>query len=99
MLGMVVNTACTPLEASALMLMPENVDQHMMYTAQQRLNGYTEVVRHAIRWKVTFDKKVRKSKTGKVIFTKGQLMQVFNSGLSMTLHIERKLQVIWLGPH
>ena len=49
MLGMVVNTTCTPLEVSTLMLTPENVDQHMMYTAQQRLDGYTEAVRHVIR--------------------------------------------------
>jgi hypothetical protein len=99
LLGMVVNTARTPLEASASMLTPENVDQHMTYTAQQRLDGYTEAVRHAIRRKATFDKKVRKSKTGEVIFTKGQLVQVFDSGLAMTLRTERKLQAIWLGPH
>ena len=81
------------------MLTPENVDQHMTYAAQQRLNGYAEAVRHAIRQKVTFDKKVRKSKTGEVIFTKGQLVQVFDSSLSMTLRTERKLQAMWLGPH
>ena len=99
MLGMVVNTAHTPLEASASMLTPENIDQHMTYTAQQRLDRYAEAVRHAIRGKATFDKKVRKSKTGEVIFTKGQLVQVFDSSLAMTLRTERKLQAIWLGPH
>ena len=38
-------------------------------------------------------------KTGKVIFTKGQLMQIFNSGLAKMLCVERKLQVMWKGPH
>jgi hypothetical protein len=71
----------------------------MTYAAQQRLNGYAETVRHAIRRKAMFDKKVRKSKTGEVTFTKGQLVQVFDSGLAKTLRTERKLQVMWLGPH
>jgi hypothetical protein len=44
LLGMVVNTARTPLEASASMLTPENMDQHMTYTAQQRLDRYAEAV-------------------------------------------------------
>ena len=35
MLGMVVNTANTPLEVSASILTPENVDRHMTYAAQQ----------------------------------------------------------------
>ena len=33
-------------------------------------------------------------KTGKVIFMKGQLVQVFDSGLAKTLHMERKLQAM-----
>ena len=71
----------------------------MTYAAQQRLDGYAEAVRHAIRRKATFDKRVRKSKTGEVVFTKGQLVQVFDSGLAKTLRTERKLQAMWLGPH
>ena len=35
MLGMVVNTANMPLEVSASILTPENVDRHMTYAAQQ----------------------------------------------------------------
>lgn len=99
LLGMVVNTADTPLEASTSILSPENVDRHMTYAAQQRLDGYAEAVRHAIRRKATFDKKVRKSTVGEVTFTKGQLVQVFDNGLAMTLRTERKLQAMWLGPH
>jgi hypothetical protein len=99
MLGMVVNTVNTPLEVSASILTPENVDKHMTYTAQQRLDGYAEAVRHAIQRKATFDKRVKKSKTGEVIFTKGQLVQVFDSGLAKTLRTERKLQAMWKGPH
>jgi len=99
LLGMVVNTANTPLDASSSILMPENVDQHMTYAAQQRLDGYAEAVRHAIRRKATFDKRVQRSKTGEVTFTRGQLVQVFDSGLAKTLRTERKLQAMWRGPY
>ena len=99
MLGMVVNTTNTPLEVSTSILTPENVDRHMTYAAQQRLDGYAEAVCHAIRRKATFDKQVKKSKTGEVIFTKGQLVQVFDSGLAKTLRTERKIEPMWKGPH
>jgi hypothetical protein len=98
LLGLVVNTVSTPIEASTSLLPPESVDQHMAYTMQQRLDGYSEAVRHAIRRKATFDRKVLKSRGGEVIFQKGQLVQVYRNDLANTLSTDRKLQPMWSQP-
>jgi hypothetical protein len=45
MLGLVVNTVNTPLETIASVLTPSDIDNHLAYAAQQRLDGYTEAVR------------------------------------------------------
>jgi transposase InsO family protein len=99
MLGLVVNTANTPLQASTSVLTPTDVDNHLTYAAQQRLDGYAEAIHHAIRRKATFDKKVLKSKAGPVTFRKGQLVQVYRSDLMTTLSTDRKLQPMWTGPY
>jgi hypothetical protein len=75
LLGLVVNTASTPLEASTSVLTPSDIDNHLAYAAQQRLDGYAEAIHHAIRRKATFDKKVLKSNAG-VIGTVGRDLQV-----------------------
>ena len=98
LLGLVVNTVNTPLEASASLLPPEDIDVHFAYAAQQCLNGYSQAVQHAIRRKVAFDKKVIKSQGGRVTFTKGQLVQVYRSDLANTLSTERKLTPMWSMP-
>jgi hypothetical protein len=49
LLGLVVNTASTPLEASTSVLTPSDIDNHLTYAAQQRLDGYAEAINHAIR--------------------------------------------------
>lgn len=99
MLGLVVNTANTPLEVSASVLTPSDIDKHLTYTAQQRLDGYAEAIHHAIRRKATFDKKVLKSRAGVVTFRKGQLVQAYRSDLMNTLSTDRKLQPTWSGPY
>ena len=99
MLGLVVNTANTPLEASASVLTPSDIDKHLTYTAQQRLDGYAEAIHHAIRRKATFDKKVLKSRGGVVTFRKGQLVQAYRSDLMNMLSTDRKLQPTWSGPY
>ena len=48
MLGTVVNMMNMLLEVSTSILTPENMDRHMMYAAQQRLDRYTEAVHHAM---------------------------------------------------
>ena len=85
MLGLVVNTANTPLETSASILTPSDIDKHLTYAAQQRLDGYAGAIHHVIRRKATFDRKVMKSRAGVTMFKKGQLVQVYHSDLMNTL--------------
>lgn len=89
--------ASTPLEASMSVLTPTDVDGHLTYVAQQCLDGYVEAVRHTIRRKATFDKKVRASKVGVITFKRGQLVQAYHSNLMNTLSTDRKLQPSWSG--
>ena len=42
LLGLVVNTSKTPVEVSSSFLPPSDIDNHMTYAAQQRLDGYAE---------------------------------------------------------
>jgi transposase InsO family protein len=98
LLGLVVNTSKTPMEVSNSFLPPSEIDTHMAYSAQQRLDGYAEAVHHAIRRKATFDRKVLKSKAGVVEFKNGQLVQVFRDKLASTLSTERKLAPLWSPP-
>ncbi|KAJ3507688.1 hypothetical protein NMY22_g16851 [Coprinellus aureogranulatus] len=98
LLGLVINTAKTPLEASSSILPPKDIDTQITYVAQQRLDGYSEAVRHAIRRKAIFDRKVEKSRAGVVVFEEGQLVQVYRSDLYNTLSSERKLTPMWSGP-
>ena len=99
LLGLVVNTSKTPMEVSSSFLPPSDIDTHMAYTAQQRLDGYAEAVHHAIRRKTAFDRKVVKSRAGVVEFKKGQLVQVYRTKLAQTLSAERKLAPLWSPPH
>jgi ABC-type uncharacterized transport system permease subunit len=72
---------------------------HFAYTAQQRLNRYSQAVQHAVCHKAAFDKKVINSKGGEVTFTKkGQLVQVYRSNLMHTVSMERKLTPMWSPP-
>lgn len=99
MLGLVVNMANTPLEVSASVLTPLDIDNHLAYAAQQCLDGYAEAVHHVIRRKAMFNKKVVQSKAGVAIFKKGQLVQVHCSDLMNTLSTDCKLQPSWSGPY
>jgi len=83
LLGLVMST---PLEASASLLPLEDIDMHFAYAAQQHLSGYSQAVQHAIHHKAVFK------------FTKGQLVQVYQSNLTNTLSTERKLAPMWLPP-
>jgi hypothetical protein len=71
---------------------------HIAYAVQQRLDGYEAIVKHAIVHKHTFDKCIQ-AKLGEVIFTKGQLVQVYHSDLDYTFKTERKLAPKWLPPY
>jgi hypothetical protein len=71
---------------------------HMAYAAQQRIDGYEAIVKHAIGRKKTFDKRVLKQ-SGEVTFHTGQLVQVYRSNLDYTFKTERKLIPKWSQPY
>ena len=70
----------------------------MAYVAQQRLDGYAEAVAHALKRKATFDRRVLAKNPGEVIFSKGNLVQIYRSDLDFTFKTERKLLPKWSMP-
>lgn len=99
LLSLIVNTTPTPLEVSSSMPTSSDFDTHMMYAAQQRLDGYSEAIRHAMDRKTRFDRRVLESREGEVMFEKGQMVQVHRSDIAKTIGSERKLAVMWSEPH
>ncbi|THU79221.1 hypothetical protein K435DRAFT_557629, partial [Dendrothele bispora CBS 962.96] len=75
-----------------------DVDIQMAYAEQQRLDGYDAIVRHAVKRKQVFDKRVLKRHPGEVMFKKGQLVQIYRSDLDYTFRTERKLIPKWSPP-
>ncbi|THV06373.1 hypothetical protein K435DRAFT_578258, partial [Dendrothele bispora CBS 962.96] len=75
-----------------------DVDIQMAYAEQQRLDGYDAIVRHAVKRKKVFDKRVLKRHPGEVMFKKGQLVQIYRSDLDYTFRTERKLIPKWSPP-
>jgi hypothetical protein len=71
---------------------------HIAYVAQQHLDGYKAIVKHAIAQKHTFNKHIHTS-SGEVTFTEGQLVQVYHSNLDYTFKTERKLIPKWSQPY
>ena len=98
LLGLVVNTSKTPVEVSSSFLPPSDIDNHMTYAAQQRLDGYAEAVQHTVQRKAAFDRRVIKSKAGMVEFKTGQLVQVYRNKIALKLSTERKLTPLWSPP-
>ena len=72
-LGLIVNTKPTPIEESTSTITPVEVDTHMAYAAQQRLDSYNEATQHASGHKAAFDRRVVK-KGGVITFEKGELV-------------------------
>ncbi|KIJ67281.1 hypothetical protein HYDPIDRAFT_84893, partial [Hydnomerulius pinastri MD-312] len=54
---------------------------------------------HTLKHKATFDKQVLKRKPGEVIFTRGQLVQVYCSDLDYTFKLEHKILLKWSAPY
>jgi hypothetical protein len=98
LLGLVVNTPITGVTTASEPTTEENVTTQMAYVAQQRLDGYAEIVAHAIKRKAAFDKRVLARKPGEVSFAKGQLVQIYRSDLDHTFKTERKLLPKWSPP-
>jgi hypothetical protein len=99
LLGKVINTPRTDLANSASAPRLSDVNVHMAYVAQQRLDGYEAIVQHAIKRKATFDKRVLARSPREVVFEKGQLVQFFHSSTHNTLEAKRKLLPKWSPPH
>ena len=98
LLGLVVNTPPTPLSISSAELLPTEVETQMAYIAQQRLDGYEAIVRHAVSRKGAFDRQMLAKKPGQVIFNRGQRVQIYRSDLDYTFKTERKLLPKWSQP-
>ncbi|KAH9941371.1 hypothetical protein B0H21DRAFT_680629, partial [Amylocystis lapponica] len=75
-----------------------DVTQQMLYSEQQRLDGYEAAVRHAVHRKRTFDKRVLRRAPGAVTFTTHDLVQVYRSDLDYTFRTSRKLLPKWSPP-
>jgi len=67
----------------------------MAYVVQQWLDGYAKAIVHTVKRKLAFDKKVLACKPGEVIFSKGQLVQIYHSDLDDTFKMECKLLPKW----
>ena len=58
-----------------------------------------EAVAHALRRKTVFDRKVLTKNPGEVTFSKGQLVQIYQSDLDYMFKTEQKLLPKWSNPH
>ena len=96
--GLVVNTPPTQTNTTLEPVSTDDMAVQMAYIAQQRLDGYAEMVAHAIKRKSTFDKRVLAHKPGEVVFHKGQLVQIYRSDLDYTFKTDRKLLPKWSPP-
>jgi hypothetical protein len=96
--GLVINTPSTNPSTSSEPVTADDVATQMAYIAQQRLDGYAEMVAHAIRRKSVFDKCILAHKPGEVVFYKGQLVQIYRSNLDYTFKTDRKLLPKWSPP-
>jgi transposase InsO family protein len=99
MLGLVVNTKPADLSNTVLPITENDTAFQMAFVAQQRLDGYAEAVKHALKKKVAFNRKVLGQKPGEVVFSKGNLVQIYRNDLDYTFKTERKLLPKWSIPH
>ncbi|KAG6856092.1 hypothetical protein H0H87_007464 [Tephrocybe sp. NHM501043] len=95
LLGLVVNTRPTPVELSTQPIISDDTLTKMAYIKQQWLDGYSEVVAHAVKWKLAFDRKVLGKGLGEVVFLPGDLVQVYQSDLDYTFKSECKILPKW----
>jgi hypothetical protein len=99
LLGMAINTPRTEPEIAAHdTASATEAAVHMAYAAQQRVDGYEAIVKHAISRKHSYDRRVLK-KSGEVIFRTGQLVQIYRSDLDYTFKTERKMIPKWSQPY
>lgn len=99
LLGLVVDTKRTELTHSTTEPGATDAAIHMAYAAQQRLDGYDEAVKHAIKQKRVFNQRALKRHQAETVFTPGQLVQVYRSDLDYTFKTERKILPKWSQPY
>ncbi|THU98760.1 hypothetical protein K435DRAFT_621403, partial [Dendrothele bispora CBS 962.96] len=74
-----------------------DISTQMAYVEQQRLDGYDMIVKHALKRKAAFDRRVMRRFPGEVIFQKGQLVQIKKEKDGH--RAENKLLPRWSVPH
>ena len=99
LLSLVVDTKCTIPTDSITPATDLHAAVHMVYVAQQCLDGYDKAMWHALKRKTLFDKRVLQWCPGGVVFGKGELVQVYHSDLDYTFKTEHKLLPKWSQPH
>ena len=99
LLGLIIDTKCTQPMDSTTPMTSLHAAVHMVYIAQQCLDGYNEAVWHALKKKALFNKCVLKQHPGEVIFGKGELVQVYHRNLDYTFKMEHKLLPKWSQLH
>jgi hypothetical protein len=98
LLGIAINTPRTESNDATAEPPATEAMIHITYVAQQCLDGYEAVVKHAIICKNAFDARVQ-AKHSEVTFTKGQLVQVYCSDLDYTFKTKQKLLPKWSSPY
>ena len=98
-LGTVVNTTDTPLVVSSAELAEADIQIQNQYVAQQNLDAYSHIVEHTAKQKAAFNRKVELSHNGVIEYEKGDLVQIRDSRLYLTLAMEAKLLPRWGAPH
>ncbi|KAJ3709713.1 hypothetical protein C8R42DRAFT_550901, partial [Lentinula raphanica] len=71
---------------------------HALYAEQQRLDGYEEALKHAVGRKSRFDRRVKGSRAGEVVFVEGDLVQYRFNQLDNNISTKTKLAVRWSQP-
>ena len=98
-LGIVVNTTQTPLAVSSAELAESDIQIQNQYATQQNLDAYSHMVEHTAKHKAAFDRKVASSRDGVIEYKRGDLVQIRDSRLDLTLSTEAKLLPCWGTPH
>jgi len=99
LLGLVVNSRRADLPEDIRAPTEQEVALHLALVEQQRLDGYTATVDHAIKRKNVFDTKLRQRAPRNVVFQQGDLVQVHATEWIRTFASIKKLIPMWSVPH
>jgi hypothetical protein len=98
--SVIVNTMPTPIGDAITPVDNTDAGLQMAYMGQLRLDGYAEIMDHAVRRKAQFDKKIMVHAPREVIFKTGSLVQVYNQDFEpgTTFLVKRKMVPMWSAP-